>query len=160
MWLMIWPCSPPCIAGVPAAFSFSAVAGLTSTALSHVSLVIGLGSSCSQPLFAKRPSRIDGSLRKETSRPEAAGAGVAAGVAVRLKPGATETDLGANAVSGITPSWTQRRQERSNASVGGVPLEPGCARLEPDQCSRTMSYAERSGRSVIAAISSWADLLS
>ena len=33
-----------------------AVAGAISAALSHVSFVIGFGSSCSQPLFAKRPS--------------------------------------------------------------------------------------------------------
>ncbi len=39
----------------------SAVAGLMSTALSHVSLVIGFGSSCSQPLLAKRPSSTAGS---------------------------------------------------------------------------------------------------
>ena len=44
------------VAGELSALSLSAVAGLTMTALSHVSLVIGLGSSCSQPLLAKRPS--------------------------------------------------------------------------------------------------------
>ncbi len=43
----------------------AAVAGLTSTALSQVSRVIGLGSSCSQPLLAKRPSRTDGSWRND-----------------------------------------------------------------------------------------------
>src|ERR1700680_835012 len=147
MLLMICPCSPPCIAGLPAAFSFSAVPGLTSTALSHVSFVIGFGSSCSQPLFAKRPSRIDGSLRNETSKPEA---GVTA--PRRSKPGQTETDFGANAVLGTTPSCTQRRHEASNASFG-------CVWVERDQYSRTMSYADRSGRSLIAAISSCADLL-
>jgi hypothetical protein len=36
--------------------SFAAVAGEISTALSQVIFVSGLGSSCSQPLFAKRPS--------------------------------------------------------------------------------------------------------
>ena len=34
----------------------AAVAGLTSATLSHVIFEIGFGSSCSQPLFAKRPS--------------------------------------------------------------------------------------------------------
>ena len=36
--------------------SFDAVAGETSTALSHVIFVSGFGVSCSQPLLAKRPS--------------------------------------------------------------------------------------------------------
>ena len=58
------------------AFSRSAVAGLTSTALSQVSLVIGFGSSCSQPLLANRPSRTAGSLRKAISRPRRRAAGV------------------------------------------------------------------------------------
>ena len=38
-------------------------------ALSHVSFVIGFGSSWSQPLFAKRPSRTPGSDRNASSRP-------------------------------------------------------------------------------------------
>jgi hypothetical protein len=66
---MICPCSPPLNAGACGALSFAAVAGLTSTALSHVNRVIGFGSSCSQPLFAKRPSRTDGSVRNEISTP-------------------------------------------------------------------------------------------
>ena len=71
--LRIWPCSPPCAEGRPPTASFAAVAGLTITALSHVSFVIGLGSSCSQPLFAKRPSRMHGSGRNEmSSEPPAA----------------------------------------------------------------------------------------
>ena len=45
----------------PAAFvrmppSLSAVCGPMNAALSQVSLLSGFGSSCSQPLFAKRPS--------------------------------------------------------------------------------------------------------
>src|SRR5437867_2226447 len=39
----------------------AAVAGLTIAALSHVSLLSGLGNSWSQPLFEKRPSCIVGS---------------------------------------------------------------------------------------------------
>src|SRR5687768_5006124 len=41
---------------------------------SQVTLVIGFGSSCSQPLFAKLPSQIVGSGLKINSRPPAAGA--------------------------------------------------------------------------------------
>ena len=47
--------------------SSSAVAGLMRAALSQVSLVIGLGSSCSQPLLANRPSKSVGSGRKTIS---------------------------------------------------------------------------------------------
>ena len=53
--------------------SRSAGAGLTSAALSQVSLVSGLGSSWSQPLLAKRPSQIVGSGRKTSSRPSRLG---------------------------------------------------------------------------------------
>src|SRR5262249_44240820 len=42
--------------------------------LSHVIFESGLGNSCSQPLLAKRPSRIVGSGRKTTSKPGATGA--------------------------------------------------------------------------------------
>ena len=38
-------------------------------ALSHVSLVSGLGNSCSQPLLANRPSQIVGSGQKVISSP-------------------------------------------------------------------------------------------
>ena len=71
--LTIWPCSPPWNAGFCEAFSFAAVAGLAITALSQVSLVIGFGSSCSQPLLANRPSRIDGSGRNDNLEPAPAG---------------------------------------------------------------------------------------
>ena len=47
--------------------SFSAVARLMKATLSQVSLVIGLGSSWSQPLLANRPSKMVGSGRKMTS---------------------------------------------------------------------------------------------
>src|SRR5450759_3928069 len=111
---MIWPCSPPWNDGDSDALSLAAVAGLASTALSQVSRVIGLGSSCSQPLFAKRPSRIDGSLRKETSRPVDAvadcGLRIADSIADWIADWATVTVFGANAVLGTTPSCSQRRQ--------------------------------------------------
>src|SRR6185295_3613706 len=122
---MICPCSPPVHAGLFVALIFSAVAGLTMTALSHVSFVIGFGSSCSQPLLAKRPSRTDGSGRNAISRPgevrlkpDASGAGgvlVAFGAGDALvASGFSRTALGANAVFGITPSCSQRRQFASS----------------------------------------------
>src|SRR5437016_14675329 len=46
----------------------SANAGLISAALSHVSLLIGLGHSCNQPLLANPPSQILGSGRQLISR--------------------------------------------------------------------------------------------
>src|SRR5690349_11856880 len=110
------------------------------TALSHVSLVIGLGSSCSQPLLANRPSSTDGSFLKPISRFCAA---FDVAVDVRLKPedtspeAAADTDTvrGANAVFGRTPSWSHLRQVVSNSAVGW--LDPPVCRL---QYSRTMSY--------------------
>ena len=54
-------------------FCCSARRGLTHAVGSHVIFVSGLGSSCSQPLFAKRPSQIVGSGRKMISRPPARG---------------------------------------------------------------------------------------
>src|SRR5882672_12674715 len=48
--------------------SFFAVLGLTSATLSQVIFVSGFGSSCNQPLFAKRPSKIVGSGRKTSSK--------------------------------------------------------------------------------------------
>ena len=53
----------------------SAVAGLTITALSQVSLVIGLGSSCSHPLFANRPSSTAGSVPEADLEPARLAAG-------------------------------------------------------------------------------------
>src|SRR4051812_13287784 len=47
---------------------------------SHVIFVIGFGSSCSHPLFAKRPSQMVGSGRKMISRPPLALASVALAV--------------------------------------------------------------------------------
>ena len=85
--------------------------GSPSTALSHVSRVIGFGSSCSQPLLAKRPSRTDGSLRKEISRPARCALRIAAcGLALRIAPDCTVTSLRGTRCSGTTPSCSQRRQ--------------------------------------------------
>ena len=82
----------------------AAVAGLTSTALSHVRCVIGFGSSCSQPLLLNRPSSIVGSGRNAISKPEpgAAGATPNAGTDPEIAPGAIARV--ANAVLAITPS--------------------------------------------------------
>src|SRR5260370_7467218 len=65
----------------------SAVLGLTSAALSQVSLVTGFGNSCSQPLLAKRPSYTHGSGRKINSI-SSAGAVFAAGglAALNFRP--------------------------------------------------------------------------
>src|SRR5262249_62236904 len=65
--LVMVPCSPPRYAGAFAARSLCSVAGLTNIALSHTSLVSGLGSSCSHPLLLNRPSRMQGSSLKDTS---------------------------------------------------------------------------------------------
>src|SRR5581483_3231951 len=46
----------------------SASDGLIRTALSQINLLMGLGHSCNQPLFAKRPSHKFGSGRKQSSR--------------------------------------------------------------------------------------------
>src|SRR5213592_857959 len=51
----------------------AAVCGLRRAALSPVSWLRGRGSSCSQPLLAKRPSRTEGSGRNTISRPCPAG---------------------------------------------------------------------------------------
>src|SRR5581483_4778078 len=56
--------------------SVCAVFGLTRTGFAHVILVIGRGSSCSQPLLAKRPSPMVGSGRKTISSPPPCGFGL------------------------------------------------------------------------------------
>src|SRR6202040_791633 len=58
------PCSPPREITLCARSFFCANFGLTIAALSHVSLVTGLGNSCSHPLLANRPSYTVGSGRK------------------------------------------------------------------------------------------------
>src|SRR5689334_5663495 len=139
------PCSPPRAVGSLNAFNLSAVAGLVMIALSQQILVIGFGSSCSQPLFAKRPSQTEGSGRNDTSTPDAAWFAGGAFTA----DACSETVLGANAVFGMTPSFSHRRQLRSKSA--GDPA--GCA---VPQNSRTMSYGVRSGRSLKAAMTSCA----
>ena len=53
-WHVLLPDAPP--GQVYASSAFAAVAGLIRATLSHVIFVIGFGSSCIHPLFAKRPS--------------------------------------------------------------------------------------------------------
>ncbi len=86
--------------------SFCAVAGETIAALSHVSLLSGFGSSWSQPLLAKRPSRRDGSGRKTASRSEGLAAAeiVAAASACATSATRTGSTFAGNAVPGTTPS--------------------------------------------------------
>src|SRR6187397_1039002 len=92
------------------------VAGLAITALSQVSLVIGLGTSCSQPLLLNRPSSTDGSRRKASSNPLPDESGRrAAACATRL----TFTDglRAAGALWEMTPSCSHFSQDRSNCGV-------------------------------------------
>ena len=87
--------------------------------LSHVSFVSGLGHSCSHPTFAKRPSYTAASGAKWISSPPFfAGAGDGGGTA----PDAFIV-FGGNAVSAITPLWTDRRQNFSKS----WPAACGCA---------------------------------
>src|SRR6476619_3118326 len=65
-----------------------ASAGCIQAELSQVILVSGLGSSCSQPLFAKRPSQTFGSGRKMISR-----------------PGAGAAEPGGSAPDGVAAGW-------------------------------------------------------
>src|SRR5260370_41693529 len=53
--------------------SFFAVFALTSATLSEVIFAKGFGNSCNEPLFAKRPSKMVGSVRKTNSRELGAG---------------------------------------------------------------------------------------
>src|SRR5215204_4613012 len=110
---------------------------------SHVIFVNGFGSSCSQPLFAKRPSQIVGSGRKMISRP----APEVGGWRVEVGPGviaATGDEVAAPAagaamfppsvvrppasVPGTNPSWRTCFQKLSlllkDAPVGSVIVQP------------------------------------
>src|SRR5947209_3639590 len=107
----------------------SAVRGLIIAALSQVSDVSGFGSSCSHPLFAKRPSQIVGSRRKMISSPVAAGAAAAAAAI----PGCRVTVLGAACVPGMMPLICAWYQNLSNSGGIGAAADgyEGCDSLEP-----------------------------
>ncbi len=65
-----WTLRPLKVSSTTSSFgrlSASASFGLTSAALSQVSFVMGLGSSCNQPLLANRPSHTAGSGLKTSS---------------------------------------------------------------------------------------------
>ena len=78
--------------------SFPAVEGLTSATLSHVSLVIGFGSSCSHPLLAYLPSHTQGSGLSTSSSPVLSD-GDSCGCADCF----SEIDLGGNSEPATTP---------------------------------------------------------
>src|SRR6202007_2990110 len=108
----ICPCSPPREITLCARSFFCPNFGLTSAALSQVSLVNGLGNSCSQPLLAKRPSYTVGSGRKMYSTSPAGitlGSGKLAGL--NFSSGL----IGGNFVPAITPSFSHFRQPASIA---------------------------------------------
>ncbi len=97
----------------------SAVLGLTRATLSHVTLVSGFGSSCSQPRFAKRPSNTEGSVRNAISRP----AGAALRPAFSQPPKTTFTVFSGNAVPATTPSCSARFQRCSKPSEPSAPSQ-------------------------------------
>src|SRR6266852_7515087 len=109
------PCSPPRETTLCVNFSLAASFGLTSAALSQVSFVTGFGNSCSQPLFANRPSYTQGSGRKMNS----SSSGDAALIAGRLAGlNFAETALGGNAEPLTRPSFSVLRQNFSNSPEG------------------------------------------
>ncbi len=108
-----WPLAVCSVATPP---SSAAVFGLTSATLSHVTLVSGFGSSCSQPRFAKRPSKTAGSVRNAISSPSER----ADGPAPVHGPGATLADFVSNAVPATTPSWSARFQRVSKSAPSSL----------------------------------------
>src|SRR5205085_6001715 len=111
----IWPCSPPREAILCVSWSASAVFGLTSAALSQVSLVTGFGNSWSQPLLAKRPSYTQGSGRKTNSR-SSPGSDLGAGRFAKLNFSASL--LGGSAEPTTIPSCSVLRQNFSKSPEG------------------------------------------
>src|SRR6266536_1750859 len=91
------------------------MAGLMRIALSHVSFVMGFGSSCSQPLLANRPSSTDGSFRKTISIPATGADGDAPIASVR-----TLTLFDANAESDTAPSYARASLQASRKCASGI----------------------------------------
>src|SRR5437762_6197139 len=141
--------------------SFLPVAGLTNAALSQQRVVTGLGSSCSQPLLANRPSKRVGSGRKLISySPAAGGAGRSCWAQL---PASAVFDSRGRALPAITPDRTDSCQNVSNSpdflvspnhfrqnartisrpSVGGTgpPWAPGDGRPGPRRTAETNSRA-------------------
>ncbi len=100
----------------------SAIAGLISSALSQVSLVTESGSSCSQPLLAKRPSQIVGSGRKVISGLSGDGGirALSSTAALAATPGWRDASTDSAPVPGMKPSWSQRRQLVAKSPVPPV----------------------------------------
>src|SRR5208282_5335206 len=92
--------------------SLWAEAGLTSAALSQVSLVRGLGTSCNQPLLAKLPSPMEGSGRRTISIPPAFA------LAAPLSEVLDLTVFGGRAVFATTPSFSEVCQNWSKSAPG------------------------------------------
>src|SRR5262249_28132187 len=93
--------------------SFAAVPGLSRAALSQVSFVMGLGSSCNQPLLAKRPSHTVGSGWNSSSRPGAVSAGTAASASQAV---CNCTSWGGKAVSAMKPLCSAVRQNDAKSA--------------------------------------------
>src|SRR5437762_7587526 len=95
--------------------------GLTQAVGSHVIFVSGLGSSCSQPLFAKRPSQMVGSGLKMISRPALGVGDRGSGIGFGATPpaGAEVEATAAEAAAFPTPD------PRSPAPVPGI--HPSCS---------------------------------
>src|SRR5258708_35769535 len=108
-------------------FCCSAKCGLTHAVGSHVILVRGFGSSCSQPLCVKRPSQIVGWGGKMISRPpvEAGGWGLEVG-GWRLKVGVGATPAAvATAADEAKPPASSLRPPASDDAVPGI--HPSCS---------------------------------
>src|SRR5579864_142814 len=98
-----WVATPSCCA----------VAGLISATLSQLNLVIGLGSSSSQPFVANRPSYSDGSGRNTTST--SVDCPLPCTDSPFAHPGRTVTDLADAAELGTTPSLSVWRHHPSKS---------------------------------------------
>src|SRR5688500_6304681 len=103
----------------------SASRGLIQAVGSHVILVSGFGSSCSQPLFAKRPSQMVGSGRKMISSPDpgwlpATGCPLPGGCGL-LEAGSWEPEAAVVAVPGTQPSCSTCFQKLS-LLLNGCPV--------------------------------------
>ena len=97
--------------------SCSAVRGESSSALSQVSLVIGLGSSWSQPLLAKRPSRSVGSGRRASSKPFAGTLVASSRAAATPTSAASAGAARGSALASTTPSCSAARKASSNETA-------------------------------------------
>src|SRR5256885_15276458 len=89
-----------------------AILGPTCTALSQVSLDIGLGSSCSQPLLENCPSQMVGSRRILNSMPLASAGLLSEGAIADF----AVTDLGWKVVPSTKPSCSDFRQNCSKSA--------------------------------------------